>query len=263
MLKQMTLWDMTSDTGSQELGGGLSHSDSLVFQMTSGSIQAPVPVSRSPSQGEVKRKTTQDTCGHAGSVLSADCTLSSLLASKCQKQLSMDGSMEYSQTWQKRATPAGLLYWEHTASSRRTSGRDSGGVASAGFPTPVSGDEKWRFSTVDSAKRRLESGKQMCLEAMGHLLVGYGTPSARDYKDTPGMSQTGVNPDGSVRKRNDQLPRQIHGLITQSVNSVTDRPGVLDAAFSRWLMGYPEQWCQVSPNYDRWQELQERIARLV
>jgi hypothetical protein len=37
------------------------------------------------------------------------------------------------------------------------------------------------------------------------------TASSRDWKDTPGMSQTGVNPDGSHRKRVDQLARAVYG----------------------------------------------------
>lgn len=36
------------------------------------------------------------------------------------------------------------------------------------------------------------------------------TPSARDYKDTPGMARTGVNPDGSTRQRTDQLARVVY-----------------------------------------------------
>ena len=37
--------------------------------------------------------------------------------------------------------------------------------------------------------------------------TGWPTCSSRDWKDTPGMAQTGVNPDGSTRSRLDQLPR--------------------------------------------------------
>ena len=36
------------------------------------------------------------------------------------------------------------------------------------------------------------------------------TASARDWKDTPGQSQTGVNPDGGLRKRVDQLARAVY-----------------------------------------------------
>jgi hypothetical protein len=37
--------------------------------------------------------------------------------------------------------------------------------------------------------------------------TGWPTASARDWKDTPGMSETGINPDGSERTRLDMLPR--------------------------------------------------------
>ena len=51
------------------------------------------------------------------------------------------------------------------------------------------------------------------LRASAHRTSGNGcggwvTPSVRDWKDTPGMSMTGTNPDGSLRTRVDQLPRQ-------------------------------------------------------
>lgn len=35
------------------------------------------------------------------------------------------------------------------------------------------------------------------------------TPSSRDWKDTPGMELSGVNPDGTKRERLDQLARQV------------------------------------------------------
>jgi hypothetical protein len=41
----------------------------------------------------------------------------------------------------------------------------------------------------------------------GNGFTGWPTCSARDWKDTPGMSATGINPDGTERTRLDQLPR--------------------------------------------------------
>lgn len=41
-------------------------------------------------------------------------------------------------------------------------------------------------------------------------LCGWASPSARDFKDSPGMAETGTNPDGSERTRLDQLPRQAN-----------------------------------------------------
>ena len=60
-------------------------------------------------------------------------------------------------------------------------------------PTPQKHDERTRGNT------EANSQSELCSVA---------TPSARDWKDTSGMSQTGVDPDGSIRSRLDQLPRQ-------------------------------------------------------
>ena len=73
-------------------------------------------------------------------------------------------------------------------------------------------------------------------------LSSWSTPSSRDWKDSPGMAETGVNPDGSVRHRIDQLPRQAHGTTLSGSPAATTKPGQLNPAFSRWLMGYPPAW---------------------
>lgn len=107
----------------------------------------------------------------------------------------------------------------------------------------------------------------------------WSTPSARDWKDSAGMAQTGVNPDGSTRTRLDQLPRQVAlyptptslaparkgnneagnsaGLVAirsiaigmpQSGSSVqTEKPGALAPDFVAWLMGFPTTWLECAP----------------
>lgn len=77
-------------------------------------------------------------------------------------------------------------------------------------------------------------------------LAAVTTPSSCDWKDTAGMSESGVDPDGSHRTRLDQLPRQAQladsGLTATGGTDVTASTGQLDPAYSRWLMGVPPEW---------------------
>lgn len=72
-------------------------------------------------------------------------------------------------------------------------------------------------------------------------LAGHPTCSARDWKDTLGMAQTGTNPDGSERSRLDMLPRVSAlalGANTASTATSTGKTGGyrLNPGFSLWLM---------------------------
>lgn len=69
------------------------------------------------------------------------------------------------------------------------------------WPSPNTGDS--RRGSDATAEREGSSSLTGDVSA-------WPTPSARDYKDTPGMSLTGTNPDGSQRTRDDQLARAAH-----------------------------------------------------
>lgn len=185
-----------------------------------------------------------------GSSQSAD--LSASLANKLKQLSVMVGSTVYAQTWKRKRTPSGRLYWAHTARGRTTKGSDC-----IGWPTTKSTDgDKGTRSEAGALKEIERAGVQELPTAAslagwptpqednannsdGHKgtafqdlpttakTAGWPTCSARDFKDTPGMATTGTNPDGSERSRLDQLPRVAHltsGATPDGTNAETGKP---------------------------------------
>jgi hypothetical protein len=102
----------------------------------------------------------------------------------------------------------------------------------ASVPTPMAGSpatETYNAAGNNDYSRRIVE------------LATVSTPSARDWKDTAGMSESGVDPDGSTRTRLDQLPMQAQlaasGPTATGGMGETGSGGQLDPAYSRWLMG--------------------------
>jgi len=50
------------------------------------------------------------------------------------------------------------------------------------------------------------------------------------------------------------------GAITKSFPASTENRGVLDAAFSRWLMGFPATWDQHAPFWKEWDTVQKKLS---
>lgn len=224
MLKQMTLWDINSATGSQESQDGVLHCDSLASRTTSEYGQGLLPASRGLAQAKDSGPPTLAIYGpiFCDSSFSADLQL--LLESKLKVALDVNGSRECVLTWSQWPMGWGGQICALRASARPASDSDCTGG-------------QLRLST-------------------------FVTPSTRDWKDTPGMATVAKNPDGSTRYREDQFPRQMYGLISLSDGSEVISGGVLNPASSRWCMGFPKGWDEASPNYADYCEVQERIARL-
>lgn len=80
------------------------------------------------------------------------------------------------------------------------------------------------------------------------------TPTARDWKDSPGMSIVSKNPDGSTRNRTDLLPRAVYALGRQAQANVNSCGSLTEQQNSmrlnpRWvetLMGLPVGWVMPS-----------------
>ena len=173
---------------------------------------------------------TSGTSGQLGITSSASASLASSLASRLKLQLSMLGSTLFKLTWKEVATPSGRSVSLLRASVLRTSGKES-----TSWPTPTANDSL-RVPDKDFTTKSI---------TLNHA-ASWVTPSARDWKDTPGMSLTGTDPDGTMRQRLDQLPRQAAqmdiGKMPIGFHSATGKSARLNPALSRWLMGLPLSW---------------------
>lgn len=76
--------------------------------------------------------------------------------------------------------------------------------AASHWPTPNVPNGGRSSSTSNYA----EDGSKRQID-LGALASTWATPTARDYKDSAGMALEAVNPDGSIRTRDDQLGRQV------------------------------------------------------
>ncbi len=255
-----------------------------------------------------KHRRTKGISGHQCLGSSESQELTHGLESKLQMQFGSGGSMEYSETWRQKATPAGRLYWVHTASARRTSDKDC-----IGWPSPQRHDAQGGKTQeqVEAMRKRTKAGVSNLNEVC--MLTGWGSPRVNDGTlnqtvqmppsgtrsrlelevltagwNTPratdgsngGPNQSGgalpadaamagwqtpntIDAKGGTRigEGQQQLCFQVHGTTSESLAAQTENRGVLEAAFSRWLMGFPASWDEASPNFRDWCDVQDQIAQ--
>ena len=240
------------------------------IQMFRESGRDPAPVSPSQPRGNKKGEPTIDISGRNGFASSGSRSLQSFLESRLQARFGTDGSIWWHQTWNPKVTQSGRRYLEHTPSAHLTSGNDCGFWHTPRVTEIVEDPKKssqrlrdrkettctnltsqaiylfpWAIPRANDAEKRGNIGSDPKNGLPGQVTGIWATPSARDWKDTPGMARESRNPDGSLRKRLDQLSRQI-GLISNGSGAGTEKRGRLNPAFSRWLMGYPKEWCEAA-----------------
>lgn len=252
--RQRTFWDSPGATSSPASASGTTPSSSPAGPSTSRSGPEAARAPASPSRAKEKGLQTLVTSGRYGSASSASAALEQSLASRLMERLDTAGSTLFLQTWKRKATPLRRRYWAHTASARPTGGKDCTSeepVASSqlsAVPTPDAHPDLPNSSINRGASH---GGKRPRMSPCGLgptvELAAITTPSARDWKDTAGMSESGEDPDGSTRSRLDQLPRQAQlaasGPIATGGTAGTGNIGQLDPAYPRWLMGLPPVWC--------------------
>lgn len=242
-----TCEDSRSATCSQGSASGPTPSVSPDGLTISQSGQAPVRASLSARQAKEMGLLTSGTFGPTSSTSSASSDLSMSLANRLQAVTQIHGSTLYKQTWKDWATPSGLCRLRQRESVRRTS--ESGPT---GWPTPVA-----NTNPQPETKRGLQhvSGAAR--------LTGWPTPTATNNDRSPSVERAMSmwRPDGSKTQQRLQDFAGIAGPLRLTVfgemrtgSYVEMANGVqLNPAHSRWLMGLPRAWDELSPGWQKWQ----------
>jgi hypothetical protein len=269
MLVREMLEDLYNATSLLASEAGARLSDLLIGTAIARSGRDPVLASRLAALAKEEAPVMCATCGQSSFDLSPSAALQLSLESRLKERLSMVGSMEFQQTWKKRATPLGRPYWEHTASGRRT--LDKGYT---GWRSPDHNQRGGCYADPKKVIKRMENGHQVNLEDQAVLagwntpratdgsnggpnqsggalsadaaLAGWATPTAKDSANA--ANETANRSEGSNHHAGQTLVDQTRGVLMNSSPASTEKRGALNPMHSLWLMNFPKEWvsCGVS-----------------
>lgn len=282
MFEQLTLWDSSSVTSSQESAGGASPFVWPDGPTTATCGPALAPASRSAAPGSGSEPPTSATSGQSLPASSASAALQSALGNRLRQRLAGRGSPLYALTWKEWDMESGPPICALRARALRTS--DSG---CSGWPTPSAhgsqGEsspdlervgEKWVnrvtgrvLQTNLATDAKLLAGWPTPCQQDGPnggpgqgadrlpgaaALAGWTTPCSRDYRhpNAKPFSERGGGTKGE--QLNNQVTHQLanpcparwtsDGTLLTGSFAQMANGGQLNPALPRWLMGYPPEW---------------------
>ena len=249
MYEQTNFEAILSVTSSLASAAGRSPCDSPDGQMTAKSGPAPAHANLSARQARERGLLTSGTYGRTSTTSSSSAALQRSLESRLQALTASCGSTLYKLTWRQRATPSGRQICALRASALRTS--DSG---STGWPTPTTRD--WKDgSQCDNVPINALLGRTV-------WLAGWATPTAQQANGEPeaflerkrrsiergssmGVSITDLQMQAKAWANGPARFTASGEMLTGS-DAQMESGGQLNPAHSRWLMGYPEVWCEAA-----------------
>ncbi len=221
-LQETTLRDSRSAISLPESEDGAKPCEGQGLMQTDLFGREAAPARRSVAPESSKASKIQETYGRTSFGSSASAGLSECLANRLKLRLDTVGSTVYRQIWKRKVTPLGRVYWAHTARAQTTSGRDC-----TGWPTCSARDSH-------GAINHKERGYGMQLSDVP-TMVGWLTPSANeDAAGNPGAKMQSML--GS------QAKLAGSGQTPSPSRAGTGCRGVLNPAFSRWLMSFGAIW---------------------